>query len=246
MVKRTAALLAAALILLSVPAGTADMKWKQDTAGQKILKAYIETANVYLAQLGEQVINSLFEIYPGIAVLGITELPDALTPEEAEITVRLLDDRMDLLQLRVSDTGRFPAIAASLIMALYGNRISREKALQYPEEHALRAKREPGNSFEETVDEMSGTIPRFYYAYYPDQYHDGINWLQMTIVFSKDPDWNGNELINGGTGDEEGEEANGEGEEYEGYFPEDPYSHLETFATPTPEPESAAGEYDFR
>jgi 2-isopropylmalate synthase len=36
------------------------------------------------------------------------------------------------------------------------------------------------------------------------------------------------------------------GEAYEGYYSKDDYSHFDIFTTPTPEPDSAAAEYDFR
>ena len=46
-----------------------------------------------------------------------------------------------------------------------------------------------------------------------------------------------------GTGILEEEEAD---PDYEGYYSSDDYNHFEVFATATPEPDSAAAEYDFR
>ena len=246
MVKRTAAVMTIVLALLFVPAAQAAMAWQQDTQGQQILKTYIESANYYLEQQGETPVNSLFEIYPTLAVLGITAQPDAEMPESVEITVTMTVDRLNQLQLRVSETERFPRIASALILALYGENITPEEAIRKPAERAAKAEKEPGNSYVEPVEELSGTIPRFYYAYYPNQYHDGVNWLQMTVIFPMDPEWNGKEMINGEADRKGVDPGNGASEDYEGYFSRDDYTHFEMFATPTPEPDSAAAEYDFR
>ena len=234
------------IIIFFSAAFAADLKWQTDTPAQQMLKAYIESANQYLSEYGENPVNSLFEIYPAIAVMGITDKPNAEMPEDVEITVTLLNDRMNQLQLRVCDTDRFPGIAASLIRALYGENISAEDALSTPADRAAKAKKDPKNSFEETIDELSGTVPRFYYAYYPDQYHDGKSWIQMTIIFPKDTSWAGKDMIVGTTEEKGVDPESGVSEDYEGYYSTDDYSHFELFVTPTPEPDSAAAEYDFR
>ena len=236
-----------AAILLTVNLCTAEQAWKTDTPAQSILKAYIESANQFLTENGEKTVNRVFEIYPTIAVLGITEKPDAETPEGVEITATLLNDRIDWLQLRVSDDAeRFTVIATCLIRALYGDNITAEDAVKGPSELAAKVKKSQKNSYEEPVEELSGRIPRFYYAYYPNQYHDGRNWLQMTIIFPMEAVWNGNEMIVG-TPEERGiDPESGVSEDYEGFFSEDDYTHFEVFVTATPEPDSAAAEYDFR
>ena len=248
MVKRFAALWAALLMMVPVFAG-ADMEWKLETDGQKLLKEYTEHVNQLLMQAGEMPVNSLFEIYPGFAVMGITQEADAETPEDIEITVDLSQQTILSLELRVCDLDRFPTIAGCLILALYGDGITEEEAFRIPLDRVQQAKAAPTNSFEEPVEKLNGTIPRFYYAYYPNPYHDGNNWIQMTMVFPMEGTWDGNGMI-------VGEEGNGEGTgmlpeeeadpDYEGYYASDDYEHLEIFTTPTPEPDSAAAEYDFR
>ena len=246
MVKRIRCV-AIAVITLAIVFCSAEQVWKTDTPGQKILKAYIESTNQYLKDSGEKPINRVFEIYPAFAALGITETADAEAPEGVEITAELLDERINRLQLRVSDDpDRFSIIAACLIRALYGNNISAEDAMKVPAELAAKAKTAPNNSYEEPVEELSGRIPRMYYAYYPDQYHDGMNWLQMTIIFPMEASWAGSDMIIG-TPEERGiDPESGVSEDYEGYFSEDDYTHYEVFMTATPEPDSAATEYDFR
>ena len=60
MVRRLAALAAAFLLLPAAAFG--DIAWKQDTAGQRLLRQYVETANAYLLGFGEQPVNSLLFI----------------------------------------------------------------------------------------------------------------------------------------------------------------------------------------
>lgn len=247
MVKRFAAVLLS-LMLFMTGGAFAEIQWQQETEGQKMLKEYIEAVNLLLAETGEKPINRLFEMYRGFAVLGITEEEDAEIPEGVEITVQLYPEAMNTLELRADNADRFPRIAACLIRALYGESMTAEEAITAPREKAERAKTTPANSFEEPIEEMNGTIPRVYYAYFPNQYHDGVNWLQMTLVFPMAGTWDGTGLI---TGEEKTAKSGllpeDEGDpDYEGYFSEDDYNHLEVFATATPEPDSAAAEYDFR
>ena len=243
MVKRIAAVF---LVMLLIPAAAmAGLQWKEDTPALTILKNYTENVNRLLTENGEQPINSLFACFPSEAVMGITSEDNAEIPEGVEITVKLYYDTLNSLQLRVSDPERFPGIAAALIQALYGDTMTRENALKIPMERAKRARQEPQDSFEEPVEEMNGTIPRVYYAYKPNEYRDGVNWMQMTLVFPLAGEWDGNGLIIG-TSDESEYKDEDADPDYEGYFREDDYTHLEVFSTATPEPDSAAAEYDFR
>ena len=84
-----------------------------------------------------------------------------------------------------------------------------------------------------------------YYAYFPNQYSDEVNWLQMTLIFPLAGEWDGEGLILGTAADQEyiPEDAD---PDYEGYLRDDDYTHYEVFSTATPEPDSAAAEYDFR
>ena len=245
MVRRIAAVLA---VLLIIPATSlAGMKWRDDTPALQTLKTYTENISKLLTEAGEQPINSLFSCFPAETVMGITAEDNAEIPEGVEITVELYYETLNSLQLRVSDPDRFPAIAAAILQALYGESMTREDAVSIPAERAKKAKQAPDSSFEEPVDDMNGNVPRVYYSYHPDPYRNGIPWIQMTLIFPLAGEWDGNGLILGTQDDTPFNDPADEGDpDYEGYFMSDDYTHLETFATATPEPDSAAAEYDFR
>ena len=164
MVKRLVALLAAAALLLP-GTGTASIIWTEKTPGQKMLKEYITNVNTFLVERGELEINTRFEMYDQLAVLGITSAPNAETPEGVEITVRLTYDSINSVQLRVDETERFPVIAAAFLQALYPETMTAGEAIRTPEERAKKALANPENSFEDEVEELNGTSPRTYYAY---------------------------------------------------------------------------------
>ena len=242
MVKRCLALL---LVLLLLPAaGTGDLAWRQDTPAQQVLQKYITDVNAFLTEQGEQPVNSLFEMYKTQAVFGITLFPDAETPENVEITVTLTYDTLNMLQLRVSDIARFPVIAAAFIRALEPETMTFQDALSVPAAKAKKAAAEPANSFEEEIETLNGDSPRTYYAYYPNQYGNGISWMQLTIVFPLAGLWDGGTVLEGALPTRGPDTYSGNDANYEGYFSEDDYTHLEVFATETPEPDSAAAEYD--
>ena len=246
MVRRIIKIIAVMLLLPAV--ALAGVKWQESTPAQKLLKKYTDKINELLTEHDESPINTLFEIYPGFAVMGITMEDDAEIPETVEITVNLDYDSLDNLQLRVSEVSRFPVIAAAMIKALYGDAMTWEDALRIPTERAKKAAENPTDSFEEPVEELNGTMPRTYYAFYPNQYQNQVDWIQMTLIFPLAGTWDGEGLILGTQDDEKAnmlpeEEAD---PDYDGYFSSDDYTHLEVFTTATPEPDSAAAEYDFR
>lgn len=244
MVKRIAAALT---VLILIPAAAlAGLVWREDTPAMSMLKTYTENVNRLLTETGEQPVNSIFANFPTETVMGITAEDNAEIPEDVEITVAMSYDNLLTLQLRVSNASRFPRIAAAMIRALYGDGMSAEEALAIPQARAERALNEPQTSFTEEVDDLQGTVPRVYYAYEPNRYHDGVNWLQMTLIFPMVGAWDGNGLVIGT--EEEGKHRQDEDADpdYEGYYSQDDYQHLEFFVTPTPEPDSAAAEYDFR
>ena len=243
MVRRLAALLVAAALLLP-GTGSASIAWKQNTAGQKLLKEYITNVNTFLVDRGEQEINTCFEMYNQLAVLGITSSPRAETPEDVEITVKLTYDSINSVELRVSEAERFPVIAAAFLKALYPDTMTWEEAKKTPDERTKKALSNPENSFEDEVEELNGTSPRTYYAYYPDQYHDGVSWMQMTIIFPLAGYWEGTGVIDGATPTKGPDTYSGNDAEYDGYFSEDDYRHYEVFMTATPEPDSPAGELE--
>ncbi len=236
-------LLLLAAILLSVTA-LGEIQWKQDTAGQRMLKSYVEAADVFLREQGESPVNSLFEMYRGMAVFGITAEDNAEVPEDVEITARLTEESIDSIQVRVNSLDRFEVIASAFLQALFPDEMSRDTAAKGPKSLVKRAEKKPQNSYEEDVEPLNGTIPRAYYAYFPDQYHDGVSWAQMTIIFPL-PEYLGEYGLGGGVMETNGPDTYTDGAEgYEGYSPKDDFQHFEVFVSPTPEPESPAGELE--
>lgn len=230
------ALLLLALMLLTAPA-SAEIAWPQaTTAAQVALQAYVARVNENLLSLGQAEVNSLFEYYPFNATLGVTSGGGEL-PEGVELSFTLYGDTLNTLVLRVSDADRFSALAASCIQAASPSTTTMEEALDDPSRYARKAKTEPDNSFEDEVLELNGTSPRTYYAYYPNRYHDGVNWLQMTLIFPL-AGYQEAGVATTPTPPSGGSEA-----EHEGYFASDDLNHLEVFTTATPEPDSPAGEW---
>lgn len=236
------------LVCLTLVIGRAagEIRWNRDTAGQEMMVAYMENVNRFLLEEGEQPVNSLFEMYRSFAVMGITMMDNAEVPEGVEITFQLYADCINSVQVRVTDSGRFPRIAAAFLRALYPETSTAEEAFSRPIEIARKAVTDPGNSYVETVEELNGTVPRVYYAYYPDEYHDGVPWLQMTIAFPMAGYWDGTGVINTPVETKAPDTWSGNDADYEGYFSQDDYRHLEIFSTPTPEPDSPAAEQDPR
>lgn len=235
--KRFAVCLAAIILALCLLTGAlAELPWTTPTTtGQQKLQDYIAQVNANLQSLGSVPINSLFFEGTQQAVLGVTSADNADIPEGVEITISLYSDALNILQLRCSDANQFTNLAGACIQAASANSETLSDAVKAPGQYAKKAMADPANSFEEEVQELNGTSPRVYYAYYPNQYHDGTNWLQMTLVF---PMAGYDEAGVYGTPAPDVEDD----EEYEGYNPTDDLTHLEIFTTATPEPDSPAGE----
>ena len=233
------------VLITAFSSASADIAWPEETNGQKVLKQYIESVNSFLTQQGETPVNSGFDIYPGFAVLGITHSDNADVPEDVEITVKLNDDTIDSLELIVRDIPRFPAIASSFLRALFQNADSATDEISVPSQKAAQVIRDPDTSFGEEIYEDKGNAPRIYYNYIPKNY-DEKSWLVMTIIFPHIDSCDGSDILT--IQDEEKTYIPDEevGEAYEGYYSKDDYSHFDIFTTPTPEPDSAAAEYDFR
>jgi len=245
MVRRTIALLLTLALLFLASGAMAAMAWRTETPAQELLKEYITRANQFLAEQGEQEINSLFELYTRFAELGITAHPDAGQAEDVQIHVELFYDALNRLELRTSDLSRFSRIAAAFLWALSPETTSVEEALQVPAERANQALKEPSTSFEDEVEELNGTVSRVYYAYRPDQYRDGDNWMEMTIVFPLSGYGLDGGVVTGVTETKGPDTYSDHDAEYEGYFSQDDYSHLEVFPSATPEPDSAAAGYEY-
>ena len=196
-----------------------------------------------LSKIGEGR-DQLLNIYFGTEDKLFMQMdPNAETPEGMEITAKLYYDSINSIEIRVDEIERFPVIAGAFIRALYPESMSAEAAMKAPADRAKLALENPENSFVDEVEELNGTVPRTYYAYLPDQYHDGVNWIQLTIIFPLAGYWEPNgTIIDGATPTKAPDVTSDHDPEYEGYYSQDPYLHYEFFTTPTPEPDSPAGE----
>ena len=238
--RKLAALLLA--LMMTATMALADMTWpKVTTAGQAQLQAYVARVNENLTAQGQPTVNAIFEFYETFATMGITAQDNAEVPESVEMTFFLNAEGLMSLQLRVSDAGRFSAVTAACVQASSPTAIALETVLAEANQYLQRTLDTPYAAFEDEVNAVQGPSPRVYYAYYPNQYADGVDWRQMTLIFplpgsvdaplavTPEPivalDADGNEVYSMNTRTyEEG------------------YEHLEVFVTPTPEPDSAANE----
>lgn len=234
------------LLCLVTTASFADPVWPRNTGGQQQLAALVERLNENLVSVGEQPVNSLFAAYKTGADFGITDQPDGEIPEGTEFHAELYATTLNTLTLRVNDPERFAKIAGCLLKAVAPEQYPDGGAMTVPKQKAAAAEKAPLDSFEEPVTELNGTVIRTYYAYYPDQYHDGNSWLQLTVVFPiegyEDVSW---KVINDPQATRGPDTYSDHSEDYEGYDSKDSYTHLEIFATATPEPDSAAGGWLF-
>ena len=241
-IKKLAALL---LCLLMMTSACAEIEWPAAmTTGQAALRHYVDTVNLTLAQLSAGAINMQYELYPAFACLGL-DGEDA--PETAELSFLLGDGGVHSLTLRICDADRFEKVAsACLAAASSGVTLTDAQTRIAPYADVMRKDQSNKaasptdamtHSFEEPVNELQGDQPRAYFAYYPNQFGDGRFWLQMTLIFARPG--------SAGTGIASADATpapNTEDNEYEGFFAQDNYNHLEIFTTPTPEPDSAAME----
>lgn len=236
MKKRLAALL---LCLLMMSCACAEIEWPVAmTSGQAALRNYVDTVNLTLSQLGAGAIDMQYEIYPAFASLG---MDGADAPETAELSFLLGDGGMHSLTLRLCDADRFVKVAtACLAASSSGISLEHAQSIVAPYANVMRmdqASQTMTHSFEEPVTDLQGDQPRAYFAYYPNQFGDGRSWLQMTLIFARP----GSTAMGLAAADAT-PAPNKEENEYEGFFSQDNFNHLEVFASPTPEPDSAAME----
>ena len=246
MVKRICALLLA-LLLLTTGSSLADLKLDESTPAQKSLKTYLDNVNAFLAESGEREINHIFDQQKTVVELGVTSSEDAYEPEDVTVTVYLYYGSINYLLLRVNDANRFPKIAAAFRRALNPQGMTQEEALKTPADRTRNAVRNPTDSFEDKVEEekLNGVNFREFYAYYPNQYHDQANWIQLLIIFPQEGLWNEETGITDNEAQPKiPDRENDQAKEYDGYYSTDEYEHLSITSTPTPEPDSAAAEYD--
>lgn len=240
--KKVAALLLCALLMTSA---LADIEWPTAlNSGQAALRNYVDTVNLTLTQMDAGVIDMQYELYPAFASLG---MDGEETAESCEMYFQLGEGGLYSLTLRLCDPDRFEQVAAACLSAA-STAISLESARKLTATYAqvlrddlaaLRSNPEIAmtHSFEEAVEAQQGDQPRAYFAYYPNQFGNGHAYLQMTLIFARPGSGSGALSTADATPAPYLEDA-----EYEGYFSKDNYNHLEIFATPTPEPDSAAME----
>lgn len=236
--KKLAALLLCLLMITA--AALADIAWPDGlTAGQQQLKEYISRVNADLAGTGGGQIDVLHWLSPGMADLGMDglELPDDPFAEydpPAEISIVMGDEGLHSIVLRMQDPDRFALVAAACIHAASPGAVTPANASAIAGAYAGSVKAAPNQGFEEPVNDIQGAQPRAYFAYYPDQYKDLHNWLQLTLIFARPGSPDAPVIVPSTTPVPEA--ADGV------WLSQDNYTHLEVFPAPTPEPDSAAME----
>lgn len=254
MVKKIATLLLALTMIMTAGGSLAEAELWDKTPAQRELKNYIANVNRFLLENGEEEINNIFYQADDVVEMGVTMAANAYIPEHVDVTVYMHSDDIHYLLLRVDDAARFPRIAAAFLRALNPDAMTQEQSLKTPTEKAAKALKAPADSFEDVefdkyndrnVEIMNGVKPQTYYAYFPNQYSDHINWMQMMIIFPLAEYWNAeNGIITESGDDSKAYRDNDWDSRYDGYFSQDAYTHYEDYATPTPEPDSAAALYD--
>ena len=238
--RKLAALLLA--LMMTTATALAELNWPRlTTPGQEQLQAYVARVNEKLTAQGQQAVNSIFELYETFVTMGVTASDNAEIPEDIEMTFLLSDEGPLSLQLRASDPGRFAAAAAACIQASSPSAITLEVALAGATGYVQRTLNAPYTAFADEVNDMQGPSPRVYYAYYPNQYSDGVDWRQLTLIFplpgSEDAPLAVTPEPDSAMGVDQNELYSMNTHTYE-----EGYSHLDVFLTPTPEPDSAANE----
>lgn len=241
--KKLAALM---LCLLMMTPALAEIAWPASmTAGQTALRDYVDSVNQVLAEHDGGVIDMQYELYTTFASMG---MDGADAPDLVEMYFLLGDSGLHSLTLRICDADQFEQVAAACLHAASPDAILLDDAQKLTATYAAvlrkdieNARNDPAaamtHAFEEEVNDLQGSQPRAYFAYYPNQYGDGKSWLQMTLIFARPGSDGGSLSVTGSTPAPQTGDV-----EYEGFFSQDNYTHLEIFATPTPEPDSAAME----
>ena len=206
---------------------------KEETMTLAQLKEYIDQVNEDLRTLKAQQVNSLFELYLFSATLGATSEENAAVPDGAELHFELYTDTLNTLELRCSDPNRFLYLAASCIHASAPDGTSLQQVMNEVSSFVRRVQKDPKTSIASNAILLNGDTVRTYYSYYPNLYHDEMDWYGLTVVFAF-TGLSGEVDINNAASITESSA------EYEGYFASDEGDHYEYFVTPTPEPDSPA------
>ncbi|MBQ2953630.1 MAG: hypothetical protein IJE07_08750 [Clostridia bacterium] len=236
--KKLAALLLCLLMITA--AALADIAWPAGlNPGQEQLRSYIGHVNQTLSTTGGGAIDVLHGLYPTFADLGMDglELPDDPFAEydpQAEISVVYGEEGLHSLTLRMQNPDRFALVAAACIQAASPEAIPLDTATGIASAYASRVRSDPSRGFEETINDVQSAQPRVYFAYYPDQYKDLHNWLQLTIIFARPGSAPASVIVPGSTPAPDAQDGV--------WLSQDNYNHLEVFPSATPEPDSAAME----
>ena len=229
-------ILAAALCLVAVPVfAAADMNWPASlTEGQAQLKALIETANDTLDTLRAPEINTTFEVYPTFASLGYTENYPGDSVERVELLAEFDSWGLSVLTVEVqADSGWFTPIAAACLAA--ADEISADDAVKTVEAFEKQVDGDRLASVGGEADTERGEQLSVSFAYYPNRYEDGVDWLTMTLVFQL-PLSNEGGLVT--VTPEPRTVITSEDEpDYEDYAINDGYAHYEVVTTETPNPD---------
>lgn len=256
--KRLAALLFCILMMTVV--AFAEIEWPANmTAGQQQLQRYVACVNEALE--GSGVIDMRYEMYSTFASLGMNgaEMPEdpfaqftlpaemyfVMNAEGMEslqlrmpVSIYYTEDAsgMRVLQLNAADVEAFANTAAACLHASSPTAVSMEHARTITQAYATSILAAPSTSFGEEVVTIQGSQPRAYFAYFPNQFRDNAySWIQMTLVFPHPGSQDAPIVVPISTPAPETDED-------QVYLADDNYNHLEVFATPTPEPDSAAME----
>lgn len=229
--------------VLLIQSAMAEIIWPKETEGQRFLGELVQRLNENLNAAGEQSVNTLFAAYRASADFGITDQPDAEIPEGIEFHAELFNTSINQIVLRVNDPDRFVTVAGCLLKASSPDLYEEDDPFSVPKKKVATTRKDPNDSFQETVTDLNGTSIYSYYAYFPNQYRDGVNWFQLTLVFPLEGymDETGR-IVNQSEATRAPDTYSGNNEDYDGYFSTDDYSHLDVFPQPTPEPDSAAAE----
>lgn len=209
---------------------------------------YVARVNTVLTQQGSaHQIAPCYEAYETYVSYG---LDDADLPLHFSLELLLENGSITSLTLRMDTLSDFSTIGAALLHAASPETISFLDAFTAVDAYAELAdsliKSDSVSSFEEKIVLTQGEYTRIYGAFYPNQYHDNANWLQLTVIFPLSG--SSGRLWTDGMPTSPEEDAdttdNTDSDEISGYFPYDGYNenHLEIFPQPTPEPDSAAME----
>lgn len=223
------------LCCLLIPFSAMALVWPASlTEGQQALVTYVEAVNNNLTLMNTTPINTVFDCYQVGATLGITAMEDGEIPEGTELTFSMNMTALRYVEIRSNNPDTFIALSASCIQAACPT-LSLQDVMAGPQAHVQAVRKDPDSSFANPVEYLQGDEARCYYAYYPNQYRDGNNWYQLTLIFPL-PSM-GDVRIGATPAPVSGESE----QEYTNYLPGDDYTHFEIFVTPTPDPNSPAG-----